>query len=301
MSLDFDQEDDRPVVTRGNPFSHAQTVTGLVRRGLTSVEENDRDGRMYASQAAVCARQAVLSSTKTGESEIVAPAQATYYAMGNAIEELVVSALTRERALLFAQYKLPDVGLNMGGYVDGIVSVAGKIRVLEIKSCGELPSEPKLEHRAQAMVYSAITGLPPTVFYFSRHVASFDGTLKIREFALTPTRDDLRATMFRVCYAREAIEAGLIPEMPMEFTKESQCGFCPWKPACWHSEALPRPVVDADQHVALVKAANARVKELMSPDAITRRRRGVLVHVQKHGTADAKRLLAGDWSTLTED
>lgn len=298
MAISFSEEvDDFPLITTGNPFTHGQTVSGMIRRGLSSIEENDRDGRIYASQAAVCARQAVLSSTRH-DHQVQTAANSTYYALGNAIEDLVMKGLMKEGALFFREFRLPDVGLNLGGYIDGIIMVGGRIRVLEVKSCGELPAHPKLEHQAQAMVYSAITGLPPTLLYFSRSVADFSGTLKIREFALTPSIDEVKSTLFQVAYAREAIDAGIIPEIPAHFTGEKNCGWCPWKSHCWNGEPLPRPVVSPDQHVDLVTKAKARVDALTDPDAMTRRRNGVLRHVSKHGYDAAKEALAGDWSTF---
>lgn len=297
VTITDDHLEGLPPITRGNPFSHAQSVTALLRRGLSTIETHDRGGRLYASQAAVCPRQATLSSTRQDQ-EVTTPASASYYALGNAIEELILGALRREGALLYPQYRLPDVDLNLGGYVDGIVLVGGRVHVLEVKSCGELPSEPKLEHRAQAMVYAAITGLPPIVFYFSRTVAGYGGDLKTREFALSPSSDELRATLYQVAYAREAIDAGVIPEIPTHFASDKDCGYCPWKSHCWSGEPLPRPVVSPEQHVDLVARASARVAGLMDPEHVTRRRNGVLRHIARHGTDEAREALAGDWSTL---
>lgn len=291
---------DRPSlvpVTRGNTLNIHENVSSLVRKGLTTLTDIERNGRIFASQAANCPRQAYLKSTQVGQ-EIVTPASQGYFTMGSAIEELVISALVRERALLFSQFKLPDVGLNLGGYIDGIVVIAGKVRVLEIKSCGELPNEPKPDHINQAMVYAAITGLPPTVFYFSRSVATFDGTLKIREFSITPTLEEIQAVLFRVAYAREAIDAGVIPDIPDEFTGKKDCGFCPFKEICWGEEPLPGPAVDTDTHLRLTKAARKTVKTLTDPEAVRNRRNGVLRHIYRFGTDVAKEHLSGDWDEL---
>lgn len=302
MAIKFEDDlpEDFPAVTKGAAGHNPSSLSSIVRKGMTNIEENDRDGRIYASQAAVCVRQAVLTSTRK-DTEFITPAMHTYFNLGNAIEDIVVTALKREGAMLFPQYKLPDVGLNLGGYIDGIVIVGGKLRVLEIKSCGQLPSQPKLEHRAQAMVYSAICGLPPTVFYFSRSVAGFDGQLMIREFALTPSLEEQTSTVWQVAYARAALDAGLIPEIPASMTGPKDCGYCPWKIHCWDHVELPRPVVTPDQHFELVGKANLITKGLMTPERVRSRRNGVLLHIQKHGTDAAKEVLARDWSGLISE
>jgi hypothetical protein len=288
-------------VTRGNPFAaSAQSITGMVKKGMSSIDTVERNGRLWASQAAVCPRQAVLSSTRH-DTELTTPASTGYFRLGSCIEDIVIDALKKEGALLWAQYKLPDIGLNLGGSIDGVVLVGGRVKVLEIKSCGELPAEPKLEHRAQAMVYSAVTGLPPIVFYFSRSVASFDGALKVREFNLSPSVDEMRATMFQVAYARIAIERGVIPGIPDTITAEKQCGFCPWKSHCWRDAPLPRKGVDVFEHVEIVTEARAMVDALMTPEALRKRRNGVLSFLSKYGAPDVQEKLTGDWSSLLGD
>jgi CRISPR/Cas system-associated exonuclease Cas4 (RecB family) len=287
----------RGMVRNGNIYQDGASVTALVKQGMTSFRENKRDGRIWASQAAVCTRQAVLSSTRD-DTEITEPAGAGYYALGSAIEDIVLKALQAKDALLFAQFKLPDIGLNMGGYIDGIVRVGGRVRVLEVKSCGDLPKQPKLEHRAQAMIYAAVTGLQPTLFYFSRGVADFAGNLRVREFAMTPTRDELQDALFKVAFARECMELGLIPERPISFTSQADCGFCPWKDICWNGAELPRPEIDPEQSLEVTRKAIATVERLLAPERVAQRRNGVLRHIQHHGSQVAKDILAGDWSEL---
>ncbi len=301
-STEEDEVDDAspvafPKITRGNPFGHATTLVGTIRHGMSSTKENDRNGRIYASQASFCVRQAVLKSTNNEDLEIVTPTNAAYYALGITIEDLVINALTRQGALLYPQYKLPDIGLNLGGYIDAIVMIGGKIRVLEVKSCGVMVTEPKPEHAAQAMVYSAVTGLPASLLYFSRHVAGFDGQLQIKEFPLIVTNDDARRTLFRVAYVHHAIEMGIIPDMPDYFTVEQDCGYCPFKENCWHNYPLPRPVVSPKQHLKITNAAKAIVDDLMDPSLVEKRRNGILRHIQQHGSDAAKKLLRGDWSS----
>jgi hypothetical protein len=265
----------------------------------TQVHTNRRE-RMYASDSGFCERQAALNATSEGLSNQTA-ASTAYFEIGSRIEEVVLDALFNQGALLFKQYRLPDVGLNLGGFIDGIITVAGRIRVLEVKSCGALPDKPKGPHAAQALVYAAITGLPASLLYFSRNVAKFGGQLLIREFELDEAYGEKRAALFRAVYARMAMDAGVIPDKPAHILNEAACGFCNFTNVCWGGEALPtgsKPITPRQAHEMVAKA-NELVDHLMSPAEVADRRRGILSHISRAGNDNAKKLLAGtDWNEL---
>lgn len=277
------------------------SLSTVVLRGLSSVEEVNRDGRLWASQAAACSRRGFLESQRKGL-DIVSPASSMYFDMGNLIEEKILSALHKQGALLFSQYRLPDMGLNLGGKIDGIILIGGKVKLIEIKTCGELPNSPKPEHLAQSLIYSAVSGLDPVVFYVSRHVAGYDGQLKIKEFPLEPTPTELQAAMFTTIYARLAINMGVMPDIPMHFTSEKNCGFCNFIPLCWHGEMPEKsyPPVSAKQHGEIVLATNELVAHLMDPEVRMKRTNGILHHISKFGDDNAKEKLSGSWAELLQ-
>jgi hypothetical protein len=150
------------------------------------------------------------------------------------------------------------------------------------------------------MTYAAITGFPPIVFYFSRHVASFSGELKIREFSYHPSIDELQMVAFKVAYARLAIDERVVPDKPHDFVSGTKCGFCSWKGHCWGEEKheFEYPLISPEIHLKLVRRATKWAKELVNADALAHRRRGVLLHIAKHGSEKAQELLTGDWSGL---
>lgn len=287
-------------VKTGNVYTSRDSVEALVIRGMSAQRHTDRRERMYASDAGFCERQAALNATSEGLSNQTA-ANTAYFEIGSRIEEVVLDALFNQGSLLFKQYRLPDVGLNLGGFIDGIITVAGRVRVLEVKSCGTLPTVPKGPHAAQALVYAAITGLPATLFYFSRSVAKFGGELLVKEFELDEAYDEKRAALFRAVYARMAMDAGVIPDKPVHLTGEAMCGFCSFTNVCWGGESLPAGSVPITprQSFEMVKRANELVDHLMSPAEVESRRRGILSHISRAGNDNAKKLLAGtDWSEL---
>lgn len=289
-------------LSAGNSRGESQdSLTVKIARNLGKVEERDRKGRIYASDGGRCEKAAALMATVPG-TQVRTAALMSYAELGNAIEDIVVNALDDGETVLFKQYHLPEVGLNLGGYVDAIIYHQGRLRVLEVKSCGTVPRHPKPMHGYQAAIYSAITGLPATIFYFSRSVATFDNTLLTAQFDLGEQGALQRAALWRVCYAKLSIDQGLTPRVPMHLTKASDCDYCPFIPHCW--EGMPAPVtwpeeVSPQQHVELAKQATDWVNKLLDEGETARRRIGILKHIEKHGGETAQRVLKGTtWSKL---
>lgn len=291
-----------PFVSYGSGPAYANSLASVVARGLTKQVSYDRQGRLYASDAGLCERKAVLSATDLNPSVDTASARG-YYALGNAIEELVMDGLFAQGALLFKQYRLPDVGLNLGGYIDGIILLAGRIRVLEVKSCGKLPDVPKPHHASQAYIYSAITGLPASLLYFSRTVAKLDGTLLMKEFNLEEHPSEKRKSIYRAVLASLAVKRKVVPEKPTHMATEAQCveAFCPFTSVCWHGVGVDTgwPIVSAVDNVELIREAHELTDSLLSPAVMVDRRTGVLNYLKTHGNSRAKELLVdSDWSTF---
>lgn len=283
-------------VKHGSPVNRGSEMETIIRRGLTKTVEYNRDGRIYASGAAYCTRQTVIGAT--GKStEIQNAASGAYMTMGSAIEEMLLTAFHNQNVLLFKQYKLPELpGINMGGKIDAIVYVLNKIRCVEIKSCSSLPGAPKSGHLEQAQVYSAVTGLPASLVYFSRSVADYNGNIQLREFPLALSREDHFNTMFKVCYARLAIDANVIPPVPSGWT-QANCGYCPFVPICWEDDELPGIAVGRKDNAIMMEQAKEWAAKLTTVEALSERRHGVLRHLEKNGTQTANELLAGtDWS-----
>lgn len=297
--------DRRPVPTfaRRSPITGATAdLSSLVVTGLAKVTDmKSRVGRLHAREAGFCSRQAAMSSLVDGQ-RVQPAAMTAYMELGNSIEAMVMDALYATKALLFIQYRLPDIGLNMGGYVDGLVVIDGKLHVLEVKSCGELPTAPKVEHWSQAMIYSAVTGLPAIVLYFSRHVAKFDGNLLLREFELDEDLDaNRRMVMYRAAYAYEAVKAGVLPDVPTHLHKASDCGFCPFTGVCWDGvpNRIPLKPLTSTMHLELVARSKAYVDQFLDPVVMADRRIGVLHFLELHGNENAKALLTGTrWASL---
>lgn len=277
-----------------------EDVQSIVARGLTQTENYDRSGRLWASDSAFCPRQAVLNSTLK-HSDIRDASSDFYFSLGNTIEDRILTGLDREKKLLYAQYRLPDFGLNMGGKIDAIAYVNKRIRILEIKSCGELPSSPKPYQESQALLYSAVLGLKSSLVYFSRSVADFKHSLKMRQFDLDPSGEDCKRALFYAAYSHYANQMGVLPNIPYSITNKSQCGFCRFTQSCFGDMALPNtiPMVTPAQDIELVDRTNAYVADFMSKVNVTNRRSEMLQTLIDNGTDAAKELLTfNTWADL---
>ncbi len=274
--------------------SSLNSLADVVKRGLMSVEDQDRTGRIYASDGGLCERAGVLkASTKTTLQH--SATMRVYAELGNAIEKIVVDSLASQGLVLFRQYHLPDVNLNLGGYVDAVIVHKGGLWVLEVKSCSSLPKEPKPLHATQAAAYSAIMGLPAIVYYQSRSVANYKNELSTTEFELPAGAQLQRDVIWRIAYANLAYQAKVLPKIPMHMADADDCGYCPFVPFCWSGETLSQrfPDVTPSKHQQLSAQATAIMEHLMDPAVVADRRVGILNHIAKHGGPTAKRVLVG--------
>jgi hypothetical protein len=161
-------------------------------------------------------------------------ASSFYFANGNASHDVIADGFDKAGILVCSEFHLPDVGLNLGGRIDNVIEVDGGYALVEIKTCGTLPTKAKPQNLAQAMVYSLITGIDRIfIFYISRSVASFDGRLKSAEFEVVPSQEDLASTAYRMCVAYFSTLSKKCPPIPPHITARSHCGFCPFQEKCW--------------------------------------------------------------------
>lgn len=253
---------DSKVIRQGNPFSQTDPIVAFLNNH-SKLEQTDRHGRLYSSEAGFCSRKAYFNATLQFESTFDI-SNHFYTKIGNAIHDVVKAAFKNSNALLAEEAKVPDVGLNLGGYIDIVAEVSGITRVVEIKSCGKLPTVPKLDHYAQAHLYSALSGLPVTILYVSRNVASYDGKLQTAIFNYEQADPK---PLFNAILASLAVSYNVTPEVP--FDADSQCRHCPHFDKCW-----PFAISDhKGAELARLKVQAAKqTRDMLKPGAITRRR-----------------------------
>lgn len=279
--------------------SEPKTLVDTILDGLKSTKQVNQNGRMYASSSGFCERQTALSMTYSGE-QTTEPQTTLYFGLGLSIESMILDALDNQGVLLFRQFETPDIGLNMGGKIDGIYRLPDdKIRLLEIKSCGKLPKEPFREHLAQSNLYSAITGLPIDILYVSRNVLDFNGKIQIKSFLEVNNSFDCYTAMYKAIYGKKCADLGYMPEKSIHINSIDDCGFCRFKGICWNYEPSHLAQPDNEKYWNISQLAQDETFVIMSEDEITKRKHGVLKHLSIYGNEYARELLNGtDWTNL---
>ncbi len=277
-----------------------ETVSKSIIKSLEQNFDINRKNRLHAGDAGFCARQSVLNASYIGPGKNDAKSM-LYMRIGSAVHELIQQSLYDSGALLFKEYKLIDININMGGYVDAIVFLEGRIMILEFKTAGTtLPSEIKDGHRQQATLYSTVTGLEAQVVYVSRNVASYDGKVLIKAIPLSLTKQMASDVMFSAAYSHFALGMGVVGPIPANMS-EPKCGYCGYKQFCWNHGEVPNGLKLAknSENREIIKLANEVVEEMVDEKKMDERRTSLLNFLSKNGTENAKKILVGkDWSTM---
>lgn len=297
---------EKVIVRKGNPLKK-KSLEAMVTSGLSETTSLGRKGgRLHAGDAAICTRRNVLNGMidEIEEDGIEVPftaASSLYTSVGDAFHKKVRDALYKKRALLFSELKLPDIGLNLGGYIDAIVLVEGTIRLLEIKSCGALPPDVKFAHRKQALVYSIVSGLPATVLYASRRVADFKGQLMIKQFDIQSTFEERKEILKTIAMSYLSFLSKKVPPVPFATDKICTDVYCPYIEYCWNEKSsVVKPFEMTESEFKIIENINSgslvdRIFETTKP-----RRNGILKHIARNGNEIASEVLSGSWDEVLE-
>lgn len=291
------------MITKGLPKVLKQvSVAKAIVRSLEETYPVNRKNRLHAGDAGFCSRQSVLNASYQGEGRSDAKSM-LYMKIGSAVHDLVQNGLYKAGHLMFKEYRVADIGINLGGYIDAIVFLEDRLMILEFKTAGStLPGDIKEGHRQQATIYSAITGLEAQVVYISRNVAGYDGNVLIKAIPMVNTKEMMADVMFQAAYSHFALNMGVVGPVPAHML-ESKCGYCGYKQFCWHGAGVPdtnavKPAT-VKQHKELIGLAKEVVDEMVDPVKMDERRNSVLSYLSKNGTEHAQKLLATrEWSEL---
>lgn len=278
-----------PILTK----QKSDPLADLILSGMKSEREINRNGRLYAGSSGFCERQTALDATYKGL-EVTEPSSTGYFALGIAVEDLILDALHKKNTLLFRQLETPNIGINIGGKIDGFVFIPqlDKIRMVEVKSCGTtLPSEPNLTHKAQALIYSGITGFEISLVYYSRNVADRNKKVLLKPFDLGYDEREIYKAMYRACYGYFASKLGVMPRKPLHIANQDVCGFCRFIPVCWQGEKAHLADITPEQQKEIEEKSVALANHILSPESIAQRKNLVLKKIASEGTLNAKELL----------
>lgn len=194
---------------------------------------------LYGADAGYCFRKNYLLSQDWGDETVDwSPTSQIYMGIGTGVEEAISKGLMRHDRLLFNNLYLPPMEPVVRGKIDFLyLDENDEVNLAELKTCGNLPTEPKVNHLAQLKTYSAVSGYDRNqIIYVSRNVADPASGFKkllIKVFPIELTREDHVETLRRICLSHLAIENDFMPSIPADFTKSRNCGYCPFYDICW--------------------------------------------------------------------
>lgn len=258
-------------------------VKELVERGLRENVMVEKQPRFFPSSSPVCIRRnnILANEDRIGLSfETRDVTRELYINIGNTFHKVMTDGLYKSRSLLFREYKLPSIpSVEFGGRVDAVIKMEGKIYGVEFKSCGaKIPTEPKIEHRKQAELYSAIMGIPFIILYVSRNVQTYGvAGMNSTEFMVEMNNDVAFNSLQTLFYTDILNKRGLVYHR--EWDENSVvCQQCKVFDACYKRNLKASSNDELNQ---AYEDARLLTNEYLLDTA--RRKRGILKHIMRYG------------------
>lgn len=186
---------------------------------------------LYGSDAGFCARRNVLLQQSDIIDSLENTAGLAFMAIGVAIENLLSEALLKGERLLGQNLYLVDMPqVKVRGKVDFYVfDHEDELALIECKSCGELPAEPKPTHLAQVTTYAAISGLDKAYLtYVSRNVR-WKQDIPVKTFVVDTSQGALFEKLRIAALSDLAADENLLPAVPAHFRKHTECHYCEFR------------------------------------------------------------------------
>lgn len=275
------------IFKKGKPktieFSGSKTgMEPLLTNGLVRQAPLFRD-RLFPSNSAECPRQGAAGFMFDKDYIVdLSPSSTFYFHIGDAIQAAVEEALKGAGLFIAREWHLTGKELVPNFKVSGRADIIirdnkGELALVEVKSCGKLPEQPKRNHEAQAVTYALLSGLDKVyVLYISRTPATFDGRINQVWFEIEIDQAKLLKVARILATGLVFGEAKILPAPPASIRPSSDvCTYCPLKTYCWEGKSLsylrnretyaPEEVEDlylaADKIAKMVLAARPQARE----------------------------------------
>jgi len=227
-------------VFKGDPRLPENDIDSWYNSLLGEVHPAKMRAHLYGADAGLCARKNVLLEHNTWIPGEVTPASAGYMAIGVALEDLLANSLRRHGRLVTQGMYLIDMPvLKIRGKIDLIAfDFQDELCLIEVKTCGKLPTEPKHDHLAQIQTYCAVSGITRAwLTYMSRDVRSDYGPkMAIRSFPVETGSEALYKRLETASLSLLASKEGMLPPVPATFRKHTECHYCSFRDHfCWRT------------------------------------------------------------------
>lgn len=242
---------------------------GIIERTLKSVGKSGRD-RIFASSAGLCERQTAGLMMLFDESGDKRRASTQFYfKIGNAFEDVMSRAFQKAGMEVDRETRVEAVHpqLPVSGRIDFILRDPedDELVLMELKTCGKLPTQPKPVHLAQLMVYLTLTGMEKgLLWYVSRTVAGWDGDLIQKVFEVKPLPIDKYNVSLKMAIGTISANRGVLPPKPEEM-KKYKCGFCSLIPYCWDGKdvGVRAKTPSVKEYMKILQMADVIAKEMV--------------------------------------
>lgn len=209
---------------------------------FTSLLENRRPEiaqrpYLYGSDAGFCPRRNCLLEHNTWVDAKVNSAGSGYMGIGVAFENLLAESLRRGGRLILQDKRLIELPeVKVSGKMDLIiwdreedVAPAPQIAIVECKTCGDLPAEPKPSHLAQLLTYSAISGISKAyLLYMSRNLNPKQ-PIPIRVFTVDTSEEVVVGVLINIFLSRLSTDQHVLLPVPSHFRKHTECHYCEFR------------------------------------------------------------------------
>lgn len=265
------------VFFRGDPRLEDSDMDTWLREVLEKREpEIKRRPYLYGSDAGFCARRNVLLEHNVWLDANINAAGFAYMAIGVALENLLAKSLEESRRLVKQDVRLLEMPeLKVSGKIDLIIfDSEDELAIIEVKTCGELPKEPKPTHLAQVQSYCAISGIQRAwLVYLSRNLRPLQ-PIPTRTFSVDCSEEALTEKLRIAALSRLASDEGVLPPTPASFRKHTECHYCEFRDHfCFGSRpglakggtplaAPPLPELEPEEVIKLDAKAKLLAKEL---------------------------------------
>lgn len=257
-------------IYKGDPRLPENDIDTWYNGMLGKVEAPKKRAHLYGADAGLCARRNVLLEHNEWIPGEITPASAGYMAIGVALEDLLAGALKRHNRLIVQGTYLIDIPyLKIRGKIDLVAfDHREELCLIEVKSCGKLPTEPKHDHLAQIQTYCAVSGITNAYLtYMSREVRDAYGPrMAIRSFQVETGEAALHNRLRTAAMSMLASKEGKLPPVPATFRKHTECHYCSFRDHyCWFPRPGSRSSTDLPEGLDL-PLPNLTVAELVAID-----------------------------------
>lgn len=264
------------VLYRGDPRLPTGDIDSWMQDMLFEHKSVKARPHLWGADAGLCARRNVLLQHNTAVATTVTPESNAYMSIGVALEDMLAKGLNENGRLLIQGMYLPLMPeVKIRGKIDLIIfDHEDKLALVEVKTCGKLPNEPRPTHLAQIQTYAAVSGITRCwLTYISRNVQGeeWGKGLAIRTFQVETGKDALRSRLATALLSQEAGEAAALPPVPAHFRKHTECHYCEFRDFyCWK----PRPGLGGERdfpplpEMGVEALANAMLKAGLGAEAL---------------------------------